>query len=1088
MKICPQCQYENPIQAKFCMACGTKLHMPKSQLTTATGEVPKAKLDHKPKRAPERRQLTILFCDLVGSTSLSEKLDPEDYRQVILGYQQVAEKVVQRYEGYIAQYLGDGLLVYFGYPKGLEDAPRAGVRTGLGILEAVAHANQEWEQAGKTTIKVRIGIHTGLVVVDDHLALGKTTNIAARLEGLAPHNSLVISAHTYKLVQGWFEVESIGEQVLKGISQPMEVFRVLHESGAKSRLDATKDKGLSPLVGREKELQLLTERWEQAKIEKGNLVLLHGEAGIGKSRLVYTLESQIAEEPNSWLTEIRCSSYHQTSAFYPILEFLEKVVLQFEEKDLPEDKIRKLAGFLLQVGMDLEKDLPLFADFLSIPPGQYTPPAISPLAKKMRLIEKLSQALLNRAKTQPVLLVIEDLHWADASTLEWLNSFFPQIPLQAIFILCTTRPGFQADWMDQAHSTQVPLERLTLEEITHICHHQTKGKALPQEILDQIKQKTEGVPLFVEELSKMILESDLLDEQESRFEVKGVIPPLAIPSTLQDSLLARLDRLSPVKEVVQLGSVLGREFSLELLQAILSRSKQALQISLSQLVDAELLYPINLGNKQLYQFKHALIQDAAYESMLKSHRYQLHHRVAQVLEEQFTEIGQNQPELVAHHYTEAGLPLKALPLWLNAGRLASQKHAIAEAIAHLEKGMKLLAYMEEDAERKSLELDYVLTLGGAFIVYLGYTDPKVGETFNQAKEIAQSIEVSPKLALILYNLQTYYMLSEEHDTSDELVEYELELGKGGEDRYLFRLIGAASKGVSNVLLGNDFTIANQSLKRAVEIYDPSIPIPFEYTPGGDVKINAASWLSISLHMSGYIDQAREISEQHLAEAKQYEDSRTLYHIYVWIGWRLLEAREWEKAAKILKAYLPIAEEFGDPFFIGVAYNYYYYALGNLGDINALTRSEELIKTAIGMGAKTIYSHGSSLLSEAYYCCGQYQKGLAWAKECLAHLNETGSHMRTAEVYRVQGKCLKALGKSDSVVEEKLIKAWELARKQSAKTFELRAAGDLARLWHDQGKTKEAHSLLKGVYDWFTEGFDSIDLREARTLLEELAVN
>ena len=588
---CPNCFHDNPLHAKFCMECGTKLNTAESTKKQQSAPSPI-------RREAERRQLTVMFCDLVGSTALSDRLDPEDYRQVILDYQKVAEKEIIRYSGYIAQYLGDGLLVYFGYPQGLEDAPKAGVRAGLGILEAVAQANQQWEAAGKTTIQVRIGIHTGIVVVDDLLALGDTTNIAARLEGLAPVNGLVISPPTLKLVQGWFAVKSIGEHQLKGIAQPMEIFKVLHESGARTRLDIAKGKGLSPLVGRDQEYQLLRQRWRVAKAGKGNLVLLNGEAGIGKSRLVDAVKEEIAREPDSWLTEIRCSAYHQNSVFHPIIELLENVVLQYEREESIESKLTKLEDFLLQSGLDLSIGMPLFAEFLSISSEKHPPPTISPIAKKQRIMEGITQGLLRRAAIQPVLLVIEDLHWADASTLEWLELFLEQLASASIFALASARPGFQAKWISHTEVTQITLQRLTAEKVNDICLHYTKGKALPREIIEQINAKTEGVPLFVEELTKMVLESDLLIENENQYVLKGPLPTLAIPSTLQDSLLARLDRLSAVKEVVQFGAVIGREFTFELLQAVMQQKEGELEVVLSQLVEAEILYLIRIGKNR----------------------------------------------------------------------------------------------------------------------------------------------------------------------------------------------------------------------------------------------------------------------------------------------------------------------------------------------------------------------------------------------------------------------------------------------------------------------------------------------------------
>lgn len=1075
--ICPSCGVNNQSSTKFCMECGTKLTLLKQEKVNKSEPL-------KIRREAQRRQLTVMFCDLVGSTALSDQLDPEDYRQVILNYQQVAEIVIARNSGHIAQYLGDGLLVYFGYPKGLEDAPKASVQSGLDILEAVAHANKQWKATGKTTIQVRIGIHTGLVVVDDHLALGNTTNIAARLEGLAPINGIVISPQTLKLVKGWFEVKSTGEHLLKGIAQPMEVFQVLHESGVHTQLEIAKGKGLSPLVGRSLEHQLLRERWSMAKTGKGNLVLLRGEAGIGKSRLVDTLKEEIVEESESWLTEIRCSSHHQNSVFYPIIQLLENVVLKFDRNESIESKLNKLESFLLQLGVDLKKSMPLFLEFLSIKSEQYPPPIISPIAKKQQFMEALTHGLLYRAAIHPILLIMEDLHWIDASTLEWLNLFLEQLPSQSVFVLCTTRPDFSAESIRCSEVDQITLQRLTPKKMEKICHHYTNGKILPREISEQIYTKTEGVPLFIEELTKMVLESNLLVENEVHYELMAPLPTLAIPSTLQDSLLARLDRLPTSKEVVQLGAALGREFSFEILNAVLTQTEKELMTILSQLVEAELFYRTGNGKDAGFKFKHALIQDAAYESMLKSQRQLLHQRVAQTLEKQFPHVTQAQPELTADHYTKAQLPLKAIPFWLTAGQMASQKHANQEAISHLEKGLELLHHIEDQEERKNLELDFTLTFGGVAIVYYGYTNPKVGEAFNRAKEIAQSTEISPKLAFILYNLQTYYMLSEQYKVLRELVDYGLRVAEEQKNGYLFKLFGDHIKGVFKILSG-EFKEANKILHQNVTYYDPSIPIPLEFTPGGDVKVNAASWLSVSLQISGYMDQAKEISDRHFVVAKDCNESRTLYHIFCWIGWRLTEAKEWQSVEKNLAIYLPTVRGFGDPFFILVTEFFYYLARAHQGDSSAIKKCEERLNIGFSFGTTLFLSTYSPYLFEFFQQQGLFEKTLLLIEKTQTHNKNIGSDIHKAEIYRIKALALQGLGSDIEEVEKHLNLALEIARKQSAKTYELRAAIDLARLWQQQGRAKKGYNLLKDVYDWFTEGFDSVDLKDARVLLTEL---
>jgi class 3 adenylate cyclase len=612
----------------------------------------------------ERRQLTVLFCDLVDSTRLASQFDPEELRQVVQAYQATCAKVITRFEGHIAQYLGDGLLVYFGYPRAHEDDAQRAVRAGLGMVEALGQLNTRLEQERGVHLAARLGIHTGLVVVgevgggtrQEQLALGETPNLAARLQGIAAPNTLVISAATFPLLGGFFACQPLGTPPLKGQAQPLAVYRVLYESMARSRLEAAGSTGWTPLVGREQEIGLLRERWAQVKDGLGQVVLLSGEAGIGKSRLVQVLTEQVATEPQAWLTPCQCSPYYQNTALYPWIELLERVALRFEREEAPAQKLSKLEGFLVQYGLALAETVPLFAALLSLPlPADYTPLMLSSEQQKQRTLQALLTILLRIAAQQPVLFVMEDLHWVDPSTLELLGLLVDQGPTARILTLLTCRPDFHSPWTGRSHLTQVTVHRLPRHQAVEVIRQVAHGKALPPEVVEQIVAKTDGVPLFVEELTKMVLESGLLQEREDRYELTGPLSPLAIPATLHDSLMARLDRLTTVKSLAQLGATLGREFSYALLQAVSPWDEGTLQQGLQQLVEAEFLYQRGLPPQATYLFKHALIQEAAYQSLLRSTRQQHHQHIAQVLEAQFPETVETQPELLAQHYTEAGL-------------------------------------------------------------------------------------------------------------------------------------------------------------------------------------------------------------------------------------------------------------------------------------------------------------------------------------------------------------------------------------------------------------------------------------------------
>jgi class 3 adenylate cyclase len=619
-RFCPRCRGASSPEARFCMACGHALTAvshpasPPESGATQPVELPDTLADQATARtAPlaspsvheaERRQLTVLFCDLVDSTALAGQLDPEDLREVVRAYQATC-----------AEYLGDGLLVYFGYPQAHEDDTLRAVRAGLGILEAMSPLRARLAQEQGIRFGVRLGIHTGPVVVgamgggdrQEQLALGETPNIAARLQGLAAPDTMVLSAATYRLVQGFFTCDDLGLQTLKGVAAPVQIYRVLRESGAQSRLDIAVTHGLTPLVGREAEVALLLERWARAKDGQGQLVVLNGEAGIGKSRLVQELQACVESEAATRIT-LRCSPYHQQSALYPVIEHLERV-LQFRREDTPTAKLDKLEHMLREYGLPLPEVVLLFAALLSLPaPERYPPLHLSPQRQKQKTQEALLAWLVAEAERQPVLAVWEDLHWADPSTLEWLSLFLDQAPTARLLTLLTCRPEFRPPWTARSHLTQLTLTRLTRPQVEEMVRRVARGKALPAAVEQQIVTRIDGVPLFVEELTKMVLESGLVREEEDRYGLVVPLPPLAIPATLQDSLMARLDRLLTAKGVAQLGAVLGRQFSFEQLQAVARLDDTTLQRELTQLVEAEFLYQRGLPPQATYMFKHALIQ------------------------------------------------------------------------------------------------------------------------------------------------------------------------------------------------------------------------------------------------------------------------------------------------------------------------------------------------------------------------------------------------------------------------------------------------------------------------------------------------
>src|SRR5215831_19267806 len=750
----------------------------------------------RPAPEAERRQLTVLFCDLVGSTQLSGQLDLEDLRAVVRAYQEAAAEVIQRYEGHIAQYLGDGLLVYCGYPRAHEDDARRAVHMGLGIVEAMGTLNSRLEAEYGVALAVRLGIHTGPVVVGEmgsggrheHLALGETPNIAARLEGLAAPNTVVISAVTAQLVQRAFVLEELGIQALKGIAEPMGVWRVVGPLETLREAATPAPEDVRPLVGRGEEVGLIVRRWEQSKAGQGQVVLISGEAGIGKSALVDTLRAQVRREGLTRVA-IRCSPYHTHSALYPIIAHVQQA-LRFERHDTADEKLAKLEQALQTVRLPLHEVVPLLAALLavSLPDGRYPLLPLTPLQQRQQTYDALVAWMLEEAERQPVLMVWEDLHWADPSTHELLGLFIDQAPTAPILHLLTFRPEFVPPWPPRSHMTPLTLHRMERPQVEALIARLANGKTLPVEVVEHIVSKTDGVPLFIEELTKMLLESTLLRGEADHYALTGPLAAVTIPTTLYDSLMARLDRLPTVREVAQLGAVLGREFSYELLQALMPMEEVTLQHSLTQLVGAELLYQRGRPPRARYIFKHALIQDAAYASLLKSTRQQYHQQIAQLLEARFPETVAAEPELLAHHYTEAGCHAQAVSYWQQAGSRAFRCFAYVEAIAHVQHGLALLTVLPDTLQRIQHEFDLLITLGPALLATKGYAAPEVGQAYTRARELCQQVGETPEHFPVLWNLWLFYIARSEHQTAMELSEQCLQLAQRVQDTAL--LLGA----------------------------------------------------------------------------------------------------------------------------------------------------------------------------------------------------------------------------------------------------------------------------------------------------------
>ncbi|MDX1487815.1 MAG: adenylate/guanylate cyclase domain-containing protein, partial [Acidiferrobacterales bacterium] len=826
----------------------------------------------------ERRHLTVMFCDLAGSTELSTRLDPEDLQDVIRGYQDTVTKVIEEFDGFVAKYMGDGVLVYFGYPRAHEDDAARAVRAALGILEALPELNVAVSADKRIELEVRVGIATGLVVVGDTVGegtseeksvVGDTPNLAARLQALAPSNGIVISPETRHLTGKVFDYQDLGTHELKGFAEPIVAWRVLGESAMDSRREAARPSALTELVGREHELGLLERAWEQSQAGFGQVVLISGEPGIGKSRLVDALGTKLKEEGCIRIT-LGCSPYHTNSALYPVITHLERV-LRWQREDDVETKLAKLEEVLRDSSLTLDEVIPLFAALLSLPlsEGHYLPVKVTPQQQKQQTLDAIVAWLLEEAERRPVLQVWEDLHWADPSTLELLGLEIEQAPTAPILNVLTFRPGFVPPWPQRSHMTPLTLNRLERPEVEALILRLAGGKALPEEVVEHIVGKTDGVPLYVEELTKVILEADFLREKSGHFELTGPLSKISIPATLQDSLMARLDRQPTIREVAQLGSVLGREFAYEMLQPIATMEETNLQKGLELLVDAEMLYQRGRAPKAKYIFKHALVQDAAYQSLLKRTRQQYHRQVAELLEKRFPETVETHPELIAHHYTEAACADQAISNWQKAGQRSIARSANAEAVDHLSRGLALLEGLPEKPELVEQELAMELALGPALVATYGYADPRVRSAYDRAWELCQRIGDSPHAFIVLRGRQLHEMLAGEVPKARDLAE-EL-LGLAERDRNSALLVGGRhALAQTNFYLG-EFTAARTHADAGIAGYDRK-QHSFLNWPGGHPGEQCYIWSALATWMLGFPGRAHQLVEEAIALASGEESS------------------------------------------------------------------------------------------------------------------------------------------------------------------------------------------------------------------------
>ena len=1029
----------------------------------------------------ERRQLTVMFCDLVGSTALSARFDPEDLRELIGAYHRAVADTVGRFDGFVAKYMGDGVLIYFGYPEAHEDDAERALRAGLAVIDAVGRlATQE-------RLNIRLGVASGLVVVGDLIGagaaqergvIGETPNLAARLQALAQPGALVIAESTRRQVGALFEIEDLGPQPLAGFAERQRVWRVVGESGILSRFEALRSE-MTPLVGRDEELELLLRRWRQAKSGDGRVVLLSGEPGLGKSRLVAELVGRIASEPHTRLRYF-CSPYHQDSALHPFIAQFEHSA-GFARDDTLEERLGKLRE-LLAPGRRSDDEIELLAELMSLP-SSASDLNLGPQRKREKLLEALVHRLEALASIRPVLMVFEDAHWIDPTSRELLDLTIDRVVRMGVLVVITFRPEFEHAWSGQPHVTTLTLNRLGASEGAALVERLAGLACLSSEAVGEIVERADGVPLFVEELTKAVLETGDRDNRVAAVLTASPATSLAIPATLHASLIARLDRLGPIaREVGQIGAVIGRDFDYHLVELVAQRPAAELRTGLDRLAKAGLLFCRGVAPHSSYLFKHALVQDAAYSTLLRTRRQELHARVAVVLEQDFADLGERQPELLARHLTAAGADERAVDQWLKAGRLAAKRLAHLEAIGHFDRGLAGLAALPEGPARDGREIDLQLDRGLSLFTAGGYSSAGAAVAYARACELAELLGDVRRLFVAVYGLwQSANGAGRVLDCrtlSNRL--QQLTAGKTDDELRL----QAHHSAWATCMFAGEPAAAHEHCEAGRRLYDPERHSTHHLLYGGHDPGACARYVDALVHWTlGHPDKALTLSMESLAFSERLAHPFSLVDASLFNTMLHLDRGAPELALRRLDAAVALVAEqrlaFNlEPRFLrGAALS----AQGAFEEAVACLREG----LASGLGARRLRSYGITRLADALARQGEHGAALAAAREGLEIEEETGQRWWDAELHRLKGVALFGLNRINEG-QRSLEAALRIARRQRAKAYELRAATSLARLWGEQGRRAEARDLLAPVYAWFTEGFDTADLKDAARLLSELA--
>jgi class 3 adenylate cyclase/predicted ATPase len=1053
----------------------------------AASPEPPTTIDKSPTETAERRQVTVMFSDLVGSTALSTRMDPEDLRKLISAYQECVTATVRRFGGFVAKYMGDGVLVYFGYPQAHEDDAERAVRSALELIADVSRLKTD------TPLQTRVGIATGLVVVGDLIGsgeaqergiVGETPNLAARLQGIAEPNMVVVAETTRRLLGMLFELQDLGPRDLKGITGPSRAWAALRASSVASRFEALHATGLTALVGRDEELDLLLRRWSRAKACEGQVVLVSGEAGIGKSRLTAALLEHLAAEPHRRLRSF-CSPQRTDSALYPIIGQIERAA-DLAHSDTPQARLDKLQALLKQTATSIEDGV-LFAEMLSLPnDGRYPTLDLTPQQRRQRTLEALVCQIETMTRESPVLIIFEDAHWTDPTSLELFSLVVDRIQSLRALLIVTFRPEFNPPWVGRPHVTALTINRLTKRDVDEMIDRVVGNHLLSATIRQDIVERSDGIPLFAEEMTKAVLEAESEDAAE-RTLAAVPSPAVAVPASLHASLMARLDRLGAAKEVAQIGATIGREFSHALLASVARKSETELGLALDRLIEAGLLFRQGVPPHASYLFKHALVQDAAYGTLLREPRRALHARIAEMLENQFAEMAKASPELVAHHYSEAGQPAPAVTYWYRAGENAVRRSANQEATGHLTAGLAQLARLPETTERTKQELAIYRLLGQANSAMRGYASPETRAAFSRARELCVTIGDDVNVCPVLFGVWLFELAGGYH--ADAMMTATEVLGRAQRTPDTGARVAANLCLACSHLHTGTVALARPYFVDAVDRYrgiNNAEAARIAYNYGQEVGAPSYAYGAWCFWLLGYPDQALRMADEALEIVKRIKHNFSYARGPYWVSGLHAFRREWPVVEARATAAIASAQQYGLAMVVAVGRIMRASAQAMLKPTDeSLTEIRDALAAYRATGARFQSTYHLVLLAQALAAGGRCDEGFVALRDAMTLAEETGERFIEAEIHRVEGN-LRLVRNGSAEAEACYMRALEVARAQGARSLELRAAADLARFWAGHGDRARAADLLRPVYGWFTEGLDTADLKEAKALLDELA--